>query len=76
MTDRNQAIVEFLAAAGWAGAERRLLAADASFRRYERVSRDRDSVVLMIAPPPQESVRAFDLMARHLRAELVGAPSP
>ncbi|MCH9000584.1 MAG: aminoglycoside phosphotransferase, partial [Proteobacteria bacterium] len=39
MTERARAISEFLAAAGWADAERRPLAADASFRRYERPSR-------------------------------------
>ena len=66
MTERARAISEFLAAAGWADAERRLLAADASFRRYERLWRDGASRVLMIAPPPQENVRAFDQIARSL----------
>ncbi len=36
--ERNSAIEEFLAANGWPDAEHRKLAADASFRRYERVT--------------------------------------
>jgi len=66
MTERARTIFEFLAAAGWADAERRLLAADASFRRYERLWRDGASRVLMDAPPPQENVRAFHRIARVL----------
>jgi hypothetical protein len=66
MTERARAISKFLAAAGWADAERRLLAADASFRRYERLWRDGASRVLMDAPPPQENVRAFHQIARTL----------
>ncbi len=66
MTERARAISKFLAAAGWADAERRLLAADASFRRYERLRRDGASRVLMDAPPPRENVRAFHQIARTL----------
>ncbi len=66
MTERARAISEFLAAAGWADAERRPLAADASFRRYERLWRDGASRVLMDAPPPRENVRAFHQIARTL----------
>ena len=74
MTERARAISEFLAAAGWADAERRPLAADASFRRYERLSRDGASRVLMDAPPPRESVRAFERIARTLIALGLSAP--
>ncbi len=56
-------IEDFLVAAGWAGAERRLLAADASFRRYERLVHAGTSLVLMDAPPPMENVRAFHQVA-------------
>ena len=35
--DRSAQIAAFLAAAGWQAAARRILAADASFRRYERL---------------------------------------
>jgi aminoglycoside/choline kinase family phosphotransferase len=66
MTERGRIISEFLAAAGWADAERRPLAADASFRRYERLRRDGASRMLMDAPPPQENVRAFHQIARVL----------
>ena len=74
MTERARAISEFLAAAGWADAERRPLAADASFRRYERLSRDGASRVLMDAPPPRENVRAFERIARTLIALGLSAP--
>jgi len=76
MTERARVISEFLAAAGWADAERRLLAADASFRRYERLSRDGASRVLMDAPPPRENVRAFDQIARVLIGLGLSAPRP
>ena len=66
MTERARAIAEFLTKAGWGGAERRHLAADASFRRYERLWRDGESRVLMDAPPPRENVGAFDRVARTL----------
>jgi len=76
MTERARAIAEFLDAAGWAGAERRLLAADASFRRYERLWHDGTSRVLMDAPPPRENVRAFDQIARTLIDLGLSAPRP
>ena len=45
--------------AGWGDAGERLLAGDASFRKYFRLSRPRASAVVMDAPPPQEDVRPF-----------------
>ncbi len=66
MTTRGQLIDAFLAEAGWAGARRSLLAGDASFRRYERVTKDSEIAVLMDAPPPQEDVRPFINMTEHL----------
>ena len=59
MSAREAVIGEFLAAAGWAGHAPGLLAADASFRRYYRLTRDGESAVLMDAPPPMENVAAF-----------------
>ncbi len=59
MTDRARRRAEFLAAAGWADADCRPLAADASFRTYERLSKEDASAVLMNAPPPMENVAAF-----------------
>jgi aminoglycoside/choline kinase family phosphotransferase len=74
MTERARAISEFLTKAGWGGAERRHLAADASFRRYERLWHDGTSRVLMDAPPPRENVGAFDRIARTLIGLGLSAP--
>lgn len=76
MTERARLIEAFLAAAGWGTAQRRLLAADASFRRYERLSRDGETAVLMDAPPPQENVAAFNRVARQLLGLGLSAPRP
>jgi len=62
---RTGEIASFLAGAGWAGAARRPLTGDASFRRYERLARGGDTAILMDAPPP-ESVRPFLAVARLL----------
>lgn len=59
MTDRSALIERFLADAGWDRAERRVLADDASFRRYDRLTRNGERAVLMDAPPPMEDIRAF-----------------
>jgi len=75
VSDRDQAIEAFLARAGWAGATRRRLAGDASFRRYERIAGPRGRAMLMDAPPPQEDVRPFLLIAEHLRALGYSAPA-
>ena len=60
---RQQAISDFLNASGWGGAARTLLAGDASFRTYYRLSRGRDRAVLMDAPPPQEDVGPYVAVA-------------
>lgn len=57
--DRSAAMDEFLNSIGWQGATRRMLAGDASFRRYERVQFGDQIAVLMDAPPPWEDVRPF-----------------
>lgn len=57
--DRGPEMDAFLSRIGWEGARRRVLAADASFRRYERVERGGRIAVLMDAPPPWENVRPF-----------------
>jgi aminoglycoside/choline kinase family phosphotransferase len=75
VSERDQAIEGFLARAGWAGAARRRLAGDASFRRYERITGPRGRAMLMDAPPPQEDVRPFLLVAEHLRALGYSAPA-
>ncbi len=73
--DRSCAIDEFLNSHGWGDADRSPLAGDASFRRYERVLRDNGTgAVLMDAPPPQEDVRPFVRIARHLLQLGLSAP--
>ena len=73
MGARTSEIENFLASAGWAGADHVTLAEDASFRRYERVTRPvggaTECAVLMDAPPGREDVRPFLRIARKL-AEL------
>lgn len=66
--DRGPQMDDFLARVGWAGASRRVLAADASFRRYERVEKGNRIAVLMDAPPPWEDVRPFLAVTAQLAA--------
>jgi aminoglycoside/choline kinase family phosphotransferase len=68
MSERAALIAAFLKKAGWGEAARRALAGDASFRKYERLSGPQGRAVLMDAPPPQEDVRPFIKVARHLTA--------
>jgi N-acetylmuramate 1-kinase len=75
MAERAAVIAEFLAAAGWGAAERRKLAGDASFRRYERLVLDRRRAILMDAPPPQEDVRPFLAVAALLERLGLSAPA-
>lgn len=74
MADRDYAIETFLGAVGWAGARREPLAADASFRRYERLHLNDTIAILMDAPPPKEDVTPFLRIARHLSAFGFSAP--
>jgi N-acetylmuramate 1-kinase len=74
LPDRSRQLADFLAAAGWRGAETGPLAGDASFRRYHRVRRDGARAVLMDAPPEREDVRPFVRMAAHLRRLGLSAP--
>ena len=77
MTERELIIDHFLADAGWADADRRPLAADASFRRYDRLTRpDGETAVLMDAPPPHENVAAFHRVQSILLALGLSAPRP
>lgn len=75
MAERAAKIAAFLARHGWPGAERRPLAGDASFRRYERVLANGRGAVLMDAPPGKEDVRPFLAVARHLVARGFSAPA-
>jgi aminoglycoside/choline kinase family phosphotransferase len=66
MAERDAVIARFLAVNGWGEAARGKLAGDASFRRYDRLAKGGERVVLMDAPPPMEDVRPFARLAHHL----------
>lgn len=68
MSERATLRADFVGSAGWADATESLLAGDASFRSYYRLTRPGRSAVVMDAPPPQEDVRPFVRIARHLLA--------
>lgn len=74
MSDRAALSHAFLQRAGWGDAMRSMLAGDASFRKYERLNRGGEPAVLMDAPPPQEDVRPFTRIARHLASLGYSAP--
>lgn len=75
MTDRLTLIDRFLADNGWGDGARGPLADDASFRRYERLTRGGERAVLMDAPPPQEDVRPFATIASLLQDLGFSAPA-
>src|SRR5471032_1852427 len=72
--DRAQLRADFVARSGWGDAQERLLAGDASFRKYFRLKRGDTSAVVMDAPAPQEDVRPFVRIGRHLLAMKLSAP--
>ncbi len=74
MCDRSTLIASFLETHGWNPTNRVSLANDASFRRYERLNDGIQSAILMDAPPSQEDVRPFIVIARHLVAMGYAAP--
>jgi len=47
---------------------------DASFRRYFRIQATGGSLIVMDAPPPQEDVRSFVKIARHITDAGLNAP--
>ncbi|MFZ5778580.1 MAG: aminoglycoside phosphotransferase family protein [Pseudomonadota bacterium] len=73
-SDRDRKRAGFIRGAGWGDAGERLLAGDASFRKYYRLARPRASAVVMDAPPPEEDVRPFVRLARHLVSLGLSAP--
>ena len=74
---RDAEISDFLARAGGGRAARQSLAADASFRRYERLLRGNgETAVLMDAPPDKEKkTPTFLALARKLSAVGLHAPA-
>ncbi len=57
--ERDELLNQFLSKHGWDTAERKLLARDASFRWYDRLKKENQSMVLMNAPIPQEDPAQF-----------------
>lgn len=72
--NRETEMDAFLMRSGWRGAQRRMLAADASFRHYARVVYGEQKAVLMDAPPPWEDVGKFMLVSEHLRRYRISVP--
>ena len=71
---RREAMAAFLDACGWGGFAAVPLTGDASFRRYYRLADDGRSTVLMDAPPPQEEVGPYVVVAGLLRRLGFSAP--
>jgi len=74
LVDRHELREIFLGENGWGGVDYPLLAGDASFRKYYRLIRGSEHVVLMDAPPPQENVRPFVKIAEFLLSHGFSAP--
>ena len=78
MSDRAAQRRDFVVRAGWGDADERLLAGDASFRKYFRLTRSNGTapltVVVMDAPAPWEDVRPFVRIGKHLLAMKLSAP--
>lgn len=71
---RNQSIAEFLQRAGWGNATRRFLEGDASFRRYETLTRNGEVRILMDMParpdgPPVRDGKPYSAIA-HLAEDI------
>jgi len=75
MTPREAAIELFLSAGAWKSAQRRPFAHDASFRRYFRLTGGPKPALLMDAPPPNEDVRPWCKIGRHLESLGLSAPA-
>jgi len=76
MTDRKQLLIEFIQKSGWSDATRQTVAGDASNRRYERLTKqDGTTIILMDAPFERgEDIRPFIAIAEHLRSIPLSAP--
>lgn len=75
MTSRSELMTAFLERSGWAAASRKVVAGDASNRRYLRLKRDDETAILMDAPSEKgEDVRPFIQIADHLSGLGLSAP--
>ena len=68
LNSRDQQRSEFIDQSPWA------IQADASFRRYFRLTSENDTVLLMDAPPATEDLAAFICIAEYLRAKGLRSP--
>ncbi len=75
MEERMVAVARFLADAGFGAATLTWLRADASFRRYGRLTGGPAPALVMDAPPAHEDVRPWLAVARHLAALGFSAPA-
>lgn len=67
MSERNQIIGRFLANTPWSDWTRTPLAGDASTRRYERLQKENNTIILMDAAPESTSdTTAFTTIAQYL----------
>lgn len=73
MTNRDTLRTAFLTDNGWGDVDCPLLAGDASFRKYYRLTKGDETVVLMDAPPP-EKVKPFVKIAKFLTKNGYSAP--
>lgn len=74
MMMRADILGAFLKAAGWADAHQAPMSADASYRRYIRLTQGDKHTLVMDAPPTHEDVRPFVMVDRHLRLLAFSAP--
>ncbi|GGX39705.1 aminoglycoside phosphotransferase [Tateyamaria omphalii] len=75
MLDRAHLRTAFIGRLGWAAATSELVAGDASNRRYDRLTMDGDTRILMDAPPHKgEDVRPFVKITNYLRSVGLSAP--
>ena len=74
ISERDRLRADFIRTTGWSDAGERLLAGDASFRKYFRLTRAAGTAVVMDAPAPQEDVRPFVRIGRHLLSMKLSAP--
>ncbi|MGY8985463.1 MAG: aminoglycoside phosphotransferase family protein [Sphingomonadales bacterium] len=73
-TERHAKLNNFLKKIGLEAAIILPLAGDASFRHYNRIIDGEKSFILMDAPPPQENVKPFIAIAKHLKCSGFSAP--
>lgn len=72
--NRKNALQGFLTHCGLSHATRTTVAGDASFRRYDRLTLDGKSYILMDAPPPEEDCLPFVAVAHYLDSIGLNAP--